>query len=509
MNSEAYSLNAVLDFVCPSLCRGSWPPHFLRWICNRAIVILFTLLLAPHVHADSIQSLRFSHITQEHGLPSSSVMSILQDTQGFMWMGTANGLARYDGRQIKKFEFDGKNQASISNPLVTALHEDRDQVLWIGTRSGFDRLDLRTETIQRQVMPAELSLQNRRVSGIAAALNGKLWVAMFGGLYQFDTRTRQFIAWQSADKRLQGRVFVIVSDSHGGIWLGQGNQVAHIDQDGQLQQIFSTLALVPQSNNPVDYQVRSLAFDAEQRLWVGLESGLQIWKLEKTTVKPDPLRQQFDLPPGLVRSILRDSDNAIWIGQGGQSGISKWNNTSKKLERFVHSRAISSSLSAGIVQSLMQDSNGSLWIGTSDGGASQADLRSKRFSLYLNESVSDKNLASPVAMAMSFVSDHMAWIGTYSDGLVSLNLDNGDVHKVPVSEMPLTKIKSQLLSPDGKLWIGGDGGLFVFDPHRKRSQMINLKSRLAAGASISSMVLDKLGNLWVGSAFGYIKLKRQ
>lgn len=507
MNSDACSLHAALNFACASLCPRAWTLYFLRWICGRAIVILFTLLLVSPVHADSIQSLRFSHLTQEHGLPSSSVMSILQDTHGFMWLGTVNGLVRYDGRQIKKFEYDDKNQASISNPLVTALIEDRDHVLWIGTRSGFDRLDLHTETIQRQVMPAELSLQNRRVSGIAAGPHGKLWVAMYGGLYQFDTSTRQFSAWQSSDKRLQGRVFVIVSDTLGGVWLGQGNQVAHIDQDGQLQQVFSTLELAPGSSSPVDYQVRSLALDAEQRLWVGMENGLQIWKLEKTTAKPDPLRQQFDLPSGLVRSLFRDNDNAIWIGQGGQSGISKWNNTSKKLERYVHSRAITSSLNSGVVQSLMQDSNGSLWVGTSDGGASQADLRSKRFSLYLNESVSDKNLASPVAMAMSFASEHMAWIGTYSDGLVSLNLDNGEVHKVPASQMPLTKIKSQLLSPDGKLWIGGDGGLFVFDPHSKRSQEINLKNQLAAGASISSIALDKFGNLWVGSALGLYQIK--
>jgi ligand-binding sensor domain-containing protein/signal transduction histidine kinase len=508
MNSDAYSFNAVLNFACTSLRLVAWPPYSLRRICDRAIVILFTLLVASHVHADSIQSLRFSHLTQEHGLPSSSVVSILQDTQGFMWLGTVNGLARYDGRQIKKFEFDDQNQASISNPLVTALFEDHDRVLWIGTRSGFDRLDLQTETIQRQVMPTALSLQNRQVSGIAVAPLGKLWVAMFGGLYQFDTRTRQFSAWQSDDTRLQGRVFAVVSDTRGGVWLGQGNQVAHIDQDGQLQQIFSTLALAPMSNSPVDYQVRSLALDAEQRLWVGMENGLQIWRIETATVKPDPLRQQFVLPSGLIRSIFRDSDNAIWIAQGGQSGISKWNNKSKKLERYVHSRAITSSLGAGVVQSLTQDSNGSLWVGTSDGGASQADLRSKRFSLYLNESVDQKNLTSPIVMAMSFVSEHVAWIGTYSDGLVSLNLDNGDVHKIPASQMPLTKIKSQFLSPDGKLWIGGDGGLFVFDPRLQRSQEINLKNRLAAGASISSMALDTAGNLWVGSAMGLYQIKQ-
>ncbi len=505
MNRYAFSFKAVCLWIgfCSRLCLRQMRRHVRSlW----AIAVLF-LSCASLSHADSIQSLRFSHLTQADGLPSSSVMSILQDKQGFIWLGTVNGLARYDGRQIKNFEFDDKNPASLSNPLVTALIEDEDQVLWVGTRLGFDRIDLRTETIQRQVMPADLSLQNRRVSGIAAGEKGKLWVAMYGGLYQFDTHTRQFSAWQSNDARLQGRIFVILSDEQGGVWMGQGNHVAHIDREGRIHQVFSTLALAPTKHNPIDFQVRSLAFDAKQRLWVGMESNLQIWSVNKDSPRPDTLRQKISLSNDLVRTILRDSEDAMWIGQGGHGGISRWNTATEKMETYVHSRAINSSLSPGVVQSLFQDSNGSLWVGTSDGGASQADLRSKRFSLYLNDSVGDKNLASPVAMGMSFYSQQMAWIGTYGDGLVTLNLETGEVVKVPETQMPLVKIKSQMRMPDGKLWIGGDGGLYLFDPQHKLSQKINLNNRLAAGASISSIVIDRDGTLWAGSALGLYQIK--
>ncbi|MFZ6801289.1 two-component regulator propeller domain-containing protein [Undibacterium sp. Di24W] len=475
-------------------------------------LLLATALIIIQINAvaraDSIQSLRFSHLTQEHGLPSSSVMSMLQDKQGFMWLGTANGLARYDGRQIKVFGYEEKNTRTISNPLVTALLEDDDAVLWLGTRSGFDRLDLRSETVQRQEIPADISLQNRRVSGIVAGDNKKIWVAMYGGLYQFDTKTRQFTLWKSNDARLQGRIFVIISDMQGGVWLGQGNHVAHIDKNAQLSLVFSTIDMTTaRESSTVDLQVRSLAFDAQQRLWVGMEGDLQIWHVDQNRPRRDPLRNQFVLDPVVVRTLLKDSEDSMWIGQGGQSGISKWANGSQKITQYRHSRATPSSLNSGAVQSVIQDSNGSLWVGTSDGGAAQADLRSKRFSLYLNESVGDKNLASPVAMAISFVSDHVAWVGTYSNGLVHLNLDNGEVKKVPDSVMPLSKIKAQLLAPDGKLWIGGDGGLFAFDTQRQVSQEIALNNQLAAGASISSLVLDRNGDLWAGSALGLYRIK--
>ena len=504
MNRDVISLRAVYWLIRSSL--GAFNSVCLSWFVHCGVSVFVVISLISPVFADSIQSLRFSHLTQEHGMPSSSVISILQDTQGFMWLGTVNGLARYDGRQFKTFEFDGNNPASLSNPLVTALFEDGEGLLWIGTRSGFDRLDLRSETIQRQTLPAELSLQNRRVSGIVPGPKGKLWVATFGGLHLFDTQTRQFSAWNSANSSLQGRVFVAISDTKGGVWLGQGNQIAHIDQDGKLRRVFSTLTKGASSQIPVDFQVRSLAFDAEERLWIGMENGLQIWKIESTEQSLDPLRDQFELPAGLVRAILRDSEGAMWIGQGEQHGISKWSSSSKKLERYTHSRAIASSLNPGAVQSLAQDRNGSLWVGTSDSGAAQTDLRSKRFSFYLNESVGNKNLASPVVMAISFYSERMAWVGTYSNGLVSLNLENGSVDVIPESQMPLTKIKAQFLAPDGKLWIGGDGGLFVFDPKRRISQKIDLRNQLAAGASISSITLDRDGNLWSGSALGLYRI---
>lgn len=504
MRRYSIFLSAVFFRFC-LVVRSQFSYFLFRFLlCS---VLLF-LQSGTAAWADSIQSLRFSHLTQEHGLPSSSVMSMLQDKQGFMWLGTANGLARYDGRQIKTFDYEEKNPTTISNPLVTALLEDDDAVLWIGTRSGFDRLDLRTETVQRQAIPQDLSLQNRRVSGIVAGIDKKLWIAMYGGLYLFDTQTRQFTLWKSSDTRLQGRIFALISDGRGGVWLGQGNQVAHIDQRAQLDLVFSTMDNVTAiENSPVDLQVRSLAFDSQQRLWVGMESDLQIWHVDQKTPRRDPLRHQFELDSIVVRTIVRDSDGAMWIGQGGQSGISKWVNGTTKLTRYTHSRAIPSSLNSGAVQSIIQDSNGSLWIGTSDGGAAQADLRSKRFSLYLNESVGDKNLASPVAMAISFMSDHQAWVGTYSNGLVRLNLDTGEVKKIPESQMPLSKIKTQLLAPDGKLWVGGDGGLFVYDSQRQLTQEIALNNQLAAGASISSLVIDQNGELWAGSALGLYRIK--
>ena len=497
-------LNAGLDRL-----RFRRRVHFsYSFILSCSMLILMLMLVSIAARADSIQSLRFSHLTQEHGLPSSSVMSMLQDKQGFMWLGTANGLARYDGRQIKSFEYREKNPATISNPLVTALFEDDASVLWVGTRSGFDRLDLRTETVQRQDMPPELNLQNRRVSGIVAGLNETIWVAMYGGLYQFDTKLRRFSQWKSSAVNLQGRIFVIISDGAGGVWLGQGNHVAHIDYKGELGVHFSTLdSMTSMENSQVDLQVRSLAFDAQQRLWVGMEGDLQIWHVDQNRPRRDPLRNQLVIEPVVVRSILRDSENAMWIGQGGQSGVSKWVNGSQTMRHYVHSRAIASSLNSGAVQSLLQDSNGSLWVGTSDGGAAQADLRSKRFSLYLNESVGDKNLASPVAMAVSFISDRQAWVGTYSNGLIRLNLDTGDVQKVAESVLPLSKIKAQFLAPDGKLWLGGDGGLYVYDPQRQLSREIDLKNQLAAGASISSLTMDRAGDLWAGSALGLYRIR--
>lgn len=479
---------------------------FCGWLC--AFFSIFSL--PKPARADALQSLRFSHVTQEQGLPSSGVTVMLQDSKGYVWLGTWNGLARFDGRHMQSFSSDQKIPTTLSNRLILALLEDEEEKLWIGTRSGLDRFDLRTNTLERQEMPKGMALQNRRVTGIVAAGKGRLWVATVGGLFLFDTKSRAFTTWQapaSARHPFQGRLQAIIADGKDGIWLAQGNSVAHLDADGALGTGISTLDVSAEKPaNPVDFQVRSLALDGNNRLWVGMERGLQIWHVNDGLIRPDALPRQLAISNNIIRTIFKDTDQAMWIGQGDTQGLSRWLPGTTALEHFSHNPAIASSLSSGSVLSLMQDRNGSLWVGTAGGGADQTDLRGKRFSSYLDVSSETKRIGSSLAMAVVPDGEDAIWLGSYGGGLSHLNLRTGATERIPPKEVPLMGIKTLLRDPQGLLWAGGDGGLLRFDPKAKSSTVMALHESISAGASISSLVRDSEENVWAGSAAGLYRI---
>ncbi len=474
------------------------------------------LMPAAPAAANSLHSLRFSQLRVEDGLPGGAVLSMLQDSRGLVWLGTTAGLARYDGRRIKSFYAYPDQAATLSHSLIDALLEDEQGQLWIGTRGGLDRMDLASEKIQRQAMPEEMGLAERRILALAPAAAGRLWVASVGGLLLFDKVSRRFIPWQAGSDALtpdRGPARALLADGQGGVWLSRGHQVLHIDSVGRVLQQFSTLdGLKASSFDPVDLMVSRLALDGQGRLWLGLAGGLQTWHVpaDGAPPQPDPLADKLQLPRERVFAMLLDRDRAMWIGQGSRPALHRWHEGSEQLESFQHLPAVESSLMADSVGSLMQDRSGILWVGTLLSGVSLADFGGRRFAAYLSLPGDTASLSSDVVMATAFFDgpEHL-WVGTYGGGLNRLHLPSGATQRIASQAMPLSHIKALLREPDGRLWIGGERGLQLFDPKSQRSRTIELNQNSAAAASISSLLRLDNGEVWAGSSNGLYRIDRQ
>ncbi|MBC3807391.1 hypothetical protein H8K52_08540 [Undibacterium seohonense] len=224
--------------------------------------------------------LRFDHFSIDQGLPSTGIMTVYQTRNGFVWMGTANGLVRYDGRHIRLFSHMPALESTISHDRIFSLFEDDQQRLWIGTRRGLNVFDLRSDVIQRIPMPVDMHSKQQMIYGISQAEEGRLWLATSTGLMLFDPNSKKFIRWQ-ADAALetdfQGEVRALISDKAGGVWIGQGSTVAHINHRAQLQHhVKTTQAQLGMALQQSQTQVRSLAFDSQGQLWVGMTGGLRI-----------------------------------------------------------------------------------------------------------------------------------------------------------------------------------------------------------------------------------------
>lgn len=474
-----------------------------------ALLLLSICFASLNASAGALHRLRFDHLSVNQGLPSTGIVSIYQTRNGYIWIGTANGLVRYDGRHMQVFSNNLDNPNSLSQNRIFSMFEDAQQNLWIGTRLGLDRLDLKTDEIKRFPIATEVSFKERLVYGIAQAGAGRLWVATAGGLRLFDMQSGVYSNWQAdaANKAFfGGEVRALLPDGAGGVWIGQGHRVAHISQTGSLLQQFKAVDEKTESQmQPVDRLVRSLAFDPAGQLWVGLTGGLSVWRLENNAAQAVNMPPELGLPKAAVTAIVQDQEKSMWLAMAEDQGLFRWRPQQKKLERFINIPAVESSLSGNSLTSLTLDATGALWIGTTDYGVNLVDLNGRGFSIYLNVPGDERSLSNRLVTAVIPDQNDYAWLGTLGGGLNRLHLPSGDTQRFTTKQVGVEYIRTLLLDDKKQLWIGGES-LEIFDPKTQSSKPVTLDVNFPVGARVTALAKDDKANIWAGTSVGLYRI---
>lgn len=503
------ALSARLFANLPSRTGASLSPLLWMWI-NLLTVSGLLLMNVQSAQAGALHRLRFDHFSIDQGLPSTGILTVYQTRNGYIWMGTANGLVRYDGRHMRVFSHLPSDVNTLNHDRILSLFEDEQQRLWIGTRIGLNVLDLKTDQIQRIPMPEDFPPKGRFIYGMNQAGEKQLWLGSSSGLLRFNTETKEFTRWQpnaESQALFSGEVRALMSDKSGGVWIGQGHRVAHINQAGQLQlQFKASDELADQQFQPSQRLVRSLAFDHQGQLWVGLTGGLRIWQVNQEQVKPVPLPLQLKIPGASVVTLLSDDEKSMWIGFGENQGLLRWRENKNTLEKFVNLPSVNSSLSGDNVTSLMLDSSGGLWVGTSDYGVNLVDLRGRSFSTYLSIPGDERSLSNRLVTAVISENEEFAWLGTLGGGLNRLHIPSGDTQRFTSKQVGVDYIRVLMFDDKKHLWIGGER-LQVFDPKTGRSRDIDVDKNFPIGARFTALVKDQQGDVWAGSGVGLYQVK--
>jgi signal transduction histidine kinase/ligand-binding sensor domain-containing protein/DNA-binding response OmpR family regulator len=412
------------------------------------------------------QSLKFEHLNIEKGLSQSHATCILQDSKGFMWIGTRNGLNKYDGYKFTVYKNDIKDKNSISHSYVIDMVEDK---------------------------------------------AGNLWIATFGGgLNMFDNKREKFISYRTdknnlssiASDYLQG----IVIDSLENIWIGNdGNGVDYFDRKKN-----QFIHYVNDQFNPHSLggdNVTSIYQDSQRNLWVGLQNkGLNLFnKKDQTFTSFLPDKNSSGLfGANSVRAIFEDSKNQLWVGTVG-GGLFLFDRDTKKFTQFVHDPN-RNSISNNVILSLLEDNERKLWIGTENGGISILDLDNGVFHNYLQDDIDRASLSSN--SIYSFCNDQKGnmWIGTYSGGINFFNRDANKFahyrHTASLNSISHNNILSIYEDSKDNLWITTDGGgLNLMD--RNKGTFTHFKSdgtkNSISGNYVLKAIEDSDGNLWIGT----------
>jgi ligand-binding sensor domain-containing protein len=391
------------------------------------------------------------------GLPQNSVWAALQTRDGYLWLGTQEGLVRFDGLSFAVF--DGRVAPALRNPFVTALAEDRDGKLWIGTPGGL--IQLEGGRFRRHALGPGSS--EPQVHALATARDGALLVGTDVGLYRLgaDGTTRL----GAGDGLSSGLVLALHEARDGALWIGtsaglhrllEGRLTAHPEVAGT-------------------GSVQSICEDREGSLWVGTSQGLARLREGRVT--------HYGARDGLaaenVRVVHADRGGSLWVGTEG-GGLFR-----KDGARFV-AFASPQGLTSDIVVALYEDREDSLWIGTNGGGLNR--LRDLPFQTYGVREGLDSSLVGSIAVTR----DGDVWIGT----LAGLNrLRNGRPVRVPRTGAGglIHGVRVLHEGPDGSLWIGTNRG-FV----RHKDGRFTSYEHLGVG-EVRALHAGRDGNLWIGT----------
>ncbi|MDH3434839.1 MAG: hypothetical protein OEM60_13320, partial [Gammaproteobacteria bacterium] len=268
--------------------------------------------------------MRFDHVTLDDGLSQSTVLSVLQDSRGMLWIGTENGLNRYDGYEFEVFRRERGNPDSLSSDFIFDIEEDRTGNLWIATNGG--------------------------------------------GLVKFDRTTNRFSAFRhdaaNSDSISSNIVRRILIDDSGAIWIA--TRGAGLDRLDPATGVFTRVRFGQSGDVPVN--VYALFQDSNNNLWAGGDHGLSrvnTKTIEVFTFTHDP-DESSSLDEHSVRAIVEDADGSIWVGSDG-GGIARLNANGRTFEHFVHVPEDATTISSNRVSVLFKDRDGRLWAGTTLG----------------------------------------------------------------------------------------------------------------------------------------------
>jgi len=404
----------------------------------------------------------------EDGLPQSTITAILQTRDGYIWLGTQEGLVRFDG--VRFTVFDKKNTKNIKDSHILTLFEDHEGSLWIGTYGGgLNRLKDKEFT----AYTTKEGLSDNMVWSICEDGKGSIWIGTYsGGLNRL--RDGKFTAYTTKDGLSNDFVRSIYEDREGSLWIGTGEGLNRL-RDGKFTAYTTKDGL---SND----MVWSIYEDRNGSLWIGTYSGgLNRFKDGKFTA----FTTKEGLSDDIVKSIYEDREGSIWIGTEG-GGLNRLRDG--KFTVYTTKEGLSNDF----VKSIYEDREGSLWIGTDGGGLNR--LKDDKFTVYTTK----EGLSSDLVKSIYEDREGSLWIGT-GEGLNRLKDGKFTVYTTKEG-LSNDMVWSIYEDRKGSLWIGTwRGGL-----NRLRDGKFTAYTTKdgLSNDMVRSIYEDREGSLWIGTDGG-------
>jgi ligand-binding sensor domain-containing protein/serine phosphatase RsbU (regulator of sigma subunit) len=432
--------------------------------------------------------LRFQILDRKRGLAQDTVSAIAQDLTGFVWLGTADGLARYDGQRFRVFRNVRDNSSTISSSFISTLLMAKDGTLWIGTTGGgVNRYLPDTESFERFVATEDAdTLDDGTILAMDEGPDGRIWIGTNGaGLAVLDPGSGKVQSF-AEDNGLPPVVTAIFAGE--AIWVGTAAGVYRFDPKAKnAERMFA-------NQTELGGVITGLVEDSRGDLWIGTDgSGLVRYSPKSMKIKTFQANpeDQAALYEGAIRAVIEDRSGRLWVGT--DNAIHILDPDSGRFTRDLVDRDTAGAL-PGRTAALFQDAAGMIWIGTADQGAAMLDPLSLRFSYYATKNTSGM-----------FRKGDVMWVVTATGACRWQGKDSFEGVCYPTGFST-----SALVDRHGTVWIGTWAeGLFRLDPESTDRWVVYEHdpgdSESLAPGPVARLYEDRAGNLWVGTIGGGVQ----
>jgi signal transduction histidine kinase/ligand-binding sensor domain-containing protein len=364
-------------------------------------------------------ALVLEHLTPSEGMPQGTVYATLQDSQGFVWLGTEDGLVRYDGHELVRYAYS-RSVGGLPGNFIRAIVEDAHHDLWIAIKdSGLARWNRATDsfTVYRHDPSNAASLASDTTRTVLVDARGRVWVGTYdAGIDVLDPASGRFEHFR--------------------------HDPANPDSLG-------------------DNQIFTLALDRSGALWVGTAAGLDRWQPERSAFVHfrHDAKDPASLDGNLVAPVIEDRNGSLWVGTF-DGGLSRMDRAGRVIERFRHDPKLATSLASDDVRAILEDHAGHLWIGTPE-GLDLLDRSTRRFSHYRHDESDTGSLRDSYVLSLYQDTAGLVWIGTREGGVSRWNPRSWELGGHRPDWLAGKLVMSFADAPGGKVWIASMGGGLV------------------------------------------------
>ncbi|MET3881089.1 two-component regulator propeller domain-containing protein [Chitinophaga sp. OAE865] len=534
--------------------------------------IKYLLLLWMYCTSVTAQdvSYAFSHLDVNNGLSHNGVTSIIKDAKGFLWLGTFNGLNRFDGSKFKVYKHRPNDASSLSDNFITNIYDAPGNRFWIRTQLGFSIYDPETDSfnddVARLLHPLEVqgyqvekvlkgpdgefyflhaehgiiilnehprqvkaygviandstSLHSTAMSDMVLDERGDLWIAYQDGwVEQFDTRTRKVVyraipLYAAVAKKKPVRYQLYVDHQHD-IWLFTGNSDGLYYYSPTHNQFKHFYKDAPENRISANV-VNAVMQDKQGKIWIATDPG-GINLLSKPDFHIQHLvmdeRNQNSLTQNSITTLYSDATGMIWLGTY-KKGVNYYYPDIFKFPLYSHDPMLPEALNYSDINAFAEDAKGNIWLGSNGGGLTCFNPQTGTYKAYVNDKSNPNSLSTNVLVSLCIDHEQKIWIGTYLggldyfDGKTFTHYRHDDQDTNSLSDNRVYEIMED---SEHRIWVGTlSGGINIFDRKTKTFKHLRREDAVSIHSNyIFTLLEDLRKDIWIGTSNGIDVLEKK